>query len=428
MIPRRIVIVSDRSAAFGGATSLALLSAHLLAEAGHEVVYMTGDDGENADLPVSVELIPLGGHPLLEQPPLTRVANGLWNRQAHNLMSRVVRRFAGPDTVFHLHGWAQILSPSVISALAKVDDRLVIHAHDFFHACPNGTYFDFRESQVCERKPLGAACLAADCDKRSYPQKLFRTARMAIKRAALDLGKTRALIATIHPDMADYLAKAGIARDRMRVVRNPVSPFVNERVAAENNREVFFIGRIEHEKGADLAIAAAMDAGMAIRVIGDGSDRERLAARYPKALWEGWKSHEEIARLIGQARALIMPSRLPEPFGLVALEALQSGVPLVAFADSFIGREAAELGCAFLASERSHRSLSGALRQLADDEAVERASRIAFEKTRALSTTRESWREGLLDVYREALATQGAPVSEKEARRQAMQRGEQWTA
>lgn len=408
MTPRRIVILNDRSAALGGATSLALLSARLLSEAGHEVVYVTGDDGAQAELPPSVELVTLGGRPLLELPALTRTVKGLWNREAQTLVSKVVRDFASTDTVFHLHGWAQILSPSVIGALARVEDRLVIHAHDFFHACPNGTYFDFVAGEVCARMPMGAGCIATNCDKRSYAQKLFRTARMAAKNAALDLGHSRALVAMIHPLMADHLARAGIARNRMRVVRNPVTPFLPHRVGAEDNREVFFIGRIEHEKGADLAIAAAIEADRPIRVIGEGSDRERLAAQYPQVRWEGWKSHEQIARLISKARGLIMPSRLPEPFGLVALEALQSGVPLIAFADSFIGREAETRSCAFLAADRRHGSLVDAVRTLDDDEIVARASRSAFEGTRDLSTTSESWRDQLLELYREILSADRA--------------------
>ncbi|QFT77345.1 glycosyltransferase family 4 protein [Erythrobacter sp. THAF29] len=415
MNPRRIVILNDRSAALGGATSLALLSARLLSEAGHEVVYVTGDDGTQAELPSSVELIALGGRPLLELPALARTAKGLWNRDAHALVCKVIREFAGPETVFHLHGWAQVLSPSVMGALARVEDSLVIHAHDFFHACPNGTYFDFVDGEVCTRKPMSAGCFAANCDKRSYAQKLFRTARMAVKKTALDLGSTRALIAMIHPYMADHLARAGISRDRMRVVRNPVRPFVRDRVQAEKNREVFFIGRIEHEKGADLAISVAIEAGRPIRVIGEGSDRERLAAQYPQVQWEGWKSHEQIAQLISKARGLVMPSRLPEPFGLVALEALQSGVPLVAFADSFIGREAAERGCAFLAADRKPGSLADAIGTLDDDEAVARASRRAFEDTSDLSTIHESWLERLLELYREVLSADRAPSSDSPA-------------
>ncbi|SMQ61069.1 Glycosyltransferase involved in cell wall bisynthesis [Altererythrobacter xiamenensis] len=412
MNPQRIIILNDRSKATGGATSLALLSARQLASAGYEVIYVTGDDGSESELPEGIELVTLGDRSLLELPFAQQVSKGLYNRAAARLVERVIDRFDTPGTVYHLHGWAQILSPAALGALSRVEDRLVVHAHDFFHACPNGTYFDFRKEAVCNLAPLSAACLATNCDKRSRAQKVFRTARMLVKDQLLSLRHTRALVAVIHPFMAEWLVRAGIDPDRIRVVRNPVKPFRPDRVEAERNAEIVFIGRVEEEKGADLAAEAARAAGRPLSIIGDGSDRARLAAQYPEITWHGWRSHAEIADLIGSARALIMPSRLPEPFGLVALEALQSGVPLVAFDDSFVAREAAELGCAFLARGRHAGSLASAVTELDDDERIEAASRAAFEQSHALSHTHESWRDGLLDLYRELLESEPSVVRE----------------
>lgn len=403
MKSERIVILNDSSKALGGATALALLSARLISEAGYEVVYVTGDMGEASDLPGAVEVVALGGNPLLELPFVERVGKGLYNRAAHDLVQRVIDRFDGPNVVYHLHGWAQILSPSVLGALSSVQKRLVIHAHDFFHACPNGTYFNFRQESVCNLKPMSLNCMTTNCDKRSVSQKAFRIARMAVKQRLLDLGTTEAIIAIIHPFMSEWLQKAGVSEGRIRVLRNPVKAFRSSRVEAEQNSDLFFIGRVEPEKGAELAAEAAHKAGRRLRIIGDGSDRPRLARKFPEIVWEGWCSHARIAELIGSARGVIMPSRLPEPFGLVALEALQSGVPLVAFADSFVGREAAEMGCAFLAPDRRAGSLAKAVETLDDNMIVERASHTAFEEAKALSNTHDSWRDELLSVYHELL-------------------------
>lgn len=418
MTPDRIVIVNDASKAVGGATSLALLSARLFSDSGYEVVYVTGDSGEAHELPADVKIVALGGSTLLSLPIAERIGKGLYNAAAYDFVKQVVRQFDGPNVVYHLHGWAQILSPSVLRALSSVEGRLVIHAHDFFHACPNGTYFNFRQESVCNLRPMSLACMSTNCDKRSISQKVFRLTRMVVKKRLLDLGTTDALVAVIHPFMSEWMQKAGIARDRIRVVRNPVKAFRATRVEAEQNSDLFFIGRVEQEKGAELAAEAAHRVGRRLRIIGDGSDRPRLAEKFPDIVWEGWCSHAQIAELIGSARGLIMPSRLPEPFGLVALEALQSGVPLVAFADSFVAREAAEMGCAFLAADRQAGSLAQAVQMLDDDATVERASHTAFQRTMALSCTHDGWRDELLSLYDELLRTAkskdinrgGAPV------------------
>lgn len=406
--PETVVILNDRSEALGGATSLALLSARLLHASGLKVVYVTGDSGARDSLPDGVEVVALGGRPLLDQPFPQRVRDGFDNEAAFRLVRGVIARTDSPSTVYHLHGWAQTLSPAVFRALAPVERRLVISAHDFSLVCPNGSYFNFQSETVCHLTPLSPACLATHCDKRKRAEKAFRILRMLRRRQLIALSRTSALIALIHPAMADWIVRAGADRSRLRVLRNPVTPFRRERVAAERNSDLFYIGRLQPEKGALLAAEAAKAAGRRLRVIGEGPDRAVLERDFPGAVLEGWRSHAEIAELIADARAVLMPSRLPEPFGLVALEALQSGVPLVAFGDSFVAREAAEVGAAFLASERSPASLEAAVRKLDEDTAAEAASRAAFEACRDFASTPENWRDAMIALYQEQLQAASA--------------------
>lgn len=406
----KVVILNDRSQALGGATSLALLSAHLLHASGLRVVYVTGDSGERAELPDAVKIVPLGGRPLLEQPFMQRVRDGFDNDAAFRLVREVMAREDTPGTVYHLHGWAQTLSPAVFRALAPVEERLVISAHDFSLVCPNGSYFNFQTETVCELTPLSPACLVTHCDKRRRAEKAFRVLRTLRRRQLIALSRTRALIAMIHPAMAEWIVRAGAHPGRLRVLKNPVTPFRSHRVVAERNTDLFYIGRLQPEKGALLAAEAAQSAGRRLRVVGEGPDRDVLASRFENVVLEGWKSHSEISELISGARALLMPSRLPEPFGLVALEALQSGVPLVAFGDSFVAREAAGVGAAFCADERTPAALANTVRHLDDDAIVRQASCAAFEKCRAFSSTPDSWRDAMIDLYEEQLRLAAAPA------------------
>jgi glycosyltransferase involved in cell wall biosynthesis len=405
MLAETVVIVNDRSEALGGATSLALLSARLLHAAGLRVVYVTGDGGDKCDLPEGIRLVCLGGRSMLEQAFPQRVFDGLHNAAAFRLIRQAIAEHDSPTTVYHLHGWAQTLSPAAFEALAPVAHRMVVSAHDFSLVCPNGSYFNFQTEQVCGLTPLGPACLGTHCDKRNRVDKAFRVLRIIRRRILMNLSKTDALIALIHPSMADWFVRAGAGRDRLRVLRNPVTPFRRSRVCAEQNSDLFFIGRLQPEKGAALAAEAARAAGRRLRVIGDGPERGILAAKFPNVVLEGWREHDEIADMIVEARALLMPSRLPEPFGLVALEALQSGVPLVAFSDSFVAREAASEGAAALAAERSVPALEAAIRSLDDDSVARAASVAAFEGCRDFSTTPERWCSDMIALYDEQIRT-----------------------
>ncbi|MBD2841010.1 glycosyltransferase family 4 protein [Erythrobacter rubeus] len=404
MIPSRIVIISDQSSATGGAEALALLSARLFDEAGIPVTFVTGDEGADAPLPASIEVVSLGQKPLMQRSFAKGVRDGLYNSAARRMVERTIARLDAPDVVYHLHGWSQILSPAVFAALSGVESRLVIHAHDFFMSCPNGGFFNFVKNETCHLTPLSQKCLATNCDKRSPAQKAFRVTRAAVRARTFSGRKSPALVAVIHPSMSPFLSKSDLSLERLRTVRNPASAFSESRVAAEKNNDIFFIGRVAREKGVELAAQAVRISGHRLRIIGEGPERETLAKRYPEVAWEGWLSHSEIADIIGTARALVMPSLVPEPFGLVALEALQSGVPLVAFPDSFVAQEASKLGCCFIASERSPESLAEAFAKLGDDVAVREASQRAHIASGALTCSEIEWRDSLLALYAEQLA------------------------
>jgi glycosyltransferase involved in cell wall biosynthesis len=104
-------------------------------------------------------------------------------------------------------------------------------------------------------------------------------------------------------------------------------------------RYLVFVGRISPEKGADRAIEIERDAGMQLKIDAkvDAPDREyfeRVVAPLlddPQVEFVGEVGEREKNQLIGNAHALLFPIDWPEPFGLVMIEALACGTPVVAF-------------------------------------------------------------------------------------------------
>lgn len=325
----RVVVIDDYSLARGGATGLALLSARLLRQRGIAVSYLCGDDGDNTALGATgVEIHALGGRDLLNAGKLTALTNGFHNKAAARMIADWIKAHDTPRTAYHVHGWSKILSPAVFQALDPVAERTLVHAHDFFNACPNGAFYDYQDRQVCERQPLGLDCLTTACDKRSYTHKLWRSARGFNLFQQLRSREKFARIVLLHEAMENFFLRAGYAPNRLITLRNPTTPFRAQRVAAEQNREFFFIGRLDEEKGVQDAAEAARLAGLPLTIIGDGPLRETLA-KDPSIRMLGWLDQAQIGAAIGSARALIMPSRYPEPFGMVALEAAASGLPVI---------------------------------------------------------------------------------------------------
>jgi glycosyltransferase involved in cell wall biosynthesis len=102
---------------------------------------------------------------------------------------------------------------------------------------------------------------------------------------------------------------------------------------------VAFIGRISPEKRVDRAIEIAQRAGIELRIAAkvDAVDREYFEAeikpllQLPGVTYLGEINEEEKADLLGGARALLFPIDWPEPFGMVVIEAMSCGTPVVAW-------------------------------------------------------------------------------------------------
>ncbi len=84
-------------------------------------------------------------------------------------------------------------------------------------------------------------------------------------------------------------------------------------------------------KKIDLAIKACNQLGRKLIVVGSGFDRKRLEGLAgPTIKFAGRVSDEEKARLLATAKALLNPQE--EDFGIASVEALASGIPVIAFA------------------------------------------------------------------------------------------------
>ena len=100
-----------------------------------------------------------------------------------------------------------------------------------------------------------------------------------------------------------------------------------------------FLGRIAPEKGVDRAIEIARRAGLPIRIAAkvDPADRDYFEARIlpllnaPGVHFVGEISEAEKSDFLGGALALLFPISWPEPFGLVMIEAMACGTPVIAF-------------------------------------------------------------------------------------------------
>ncbi len=105
--------------------------------------------------------------------------------------------------------------------------------------------------------------------------------------------------------------------------------------ADEASLVALVVGRLAPEKNLDVAIRAfdamrAKHPSVKLVFVGDGPAREALRQRCPQATFAGQRGQDELALFYASADLCLFPS-LTETFGNVTLEALSSGLPVLAF-------------------------------------------------------------------------------------------------
>jgi len=123
------------------------------------------------------------------------------------------------------------------------------------------------------------------------------------------------------------------------VIHHGLDPDKYSCAARASGDYVCFVGRLAQVKGPHVAIRAAAAAGVPIRVAGEihPPDEAWAAAELhdllldPTVRFLGSIGLGEKAPLLRDARALLAPISWNEPFGLILIEAMLSGCPVVAF-------------------------------------------------------------------------------------------------
>jgi len=326
----RILLANEARQGAGGVESyLAALAPHLEAR-GHDVAL-------------------LYGNPSSETGPTRIVTSDAWSVADEGLD----RAMAG------VRAWRPDVCFSHNMRLLEVDERLAAARdgwrtfkmmHGYFGACVSGhKAFSFPDLEPCTRI-CGPGCLVHYLPRRCgqlRPDVMAAQYAWARRQQQLFPRYSGIVVASEHM-RREYL-RYDIPGDRIHRIplfstAAPGAP-APAQPGADRGIDVVFLGRMTPLKGAEQLVRAlphvASALGRPVRAVlaGSGPERERLhdlacelgRAGGFTAEFPGWIDPASRSDIFSRASLAVLPSIWPEPFGLVGLEAAQSGVPSVAF-------------------------------------------------------------------------------------------------
>lgn len=324
----RVLLITDWLQGVGGAERYISAVRDALRAAGDEVRLLTSDVGTAGD--GSAEYRAHGSERLAAKAVLQ-----LANPFAVAVVRRALREFR-PDAAL-VNMFEHQLSPAIFGPLRRVPSVLSIT--DYKGICPLGTKL-LPDGRLC-RSPAGLVCWRSGCLTAAHWVR--EQPRYALIRWSR--GHTRRVL-TCSAWMQRELARNGIAAEHVALPVPPAGPTFSRRTS--EHPTFVYCGRLDRTKGVPLLLRAVARLkrtvpAIRLRIVGEGPQRallEDLTRRLElgdAVTFRGLVRPDLVEHELADGWAVVVPSRWAEPLGLVALEAIVRGIPVVASADGGLG-------------------------------------------------------------------------------------------
>lgn len=293
-------------------------------------------------------------------------------REIRPVMEQVEK--IAPD-VIHFHHTGGLLSPYIVQAINQRYPT-VKTVHDVSLVCPQGDEMIKQCSgELCEY-PFDLGCIWRGCY--SISEKGLSPWAFALWERQVARQLDRLVVSS------DYVRRE-LLRNDFRAEQITVLPLFSALSqddpvvpTAAAQKRLLFVGRLDNSKGgAELIDALALlrlQENWQVDVVGDGPVLAELKKRVVdtaltgRVIFHGRVDSGEMPEFYRRARIVIMPSMIPESFGLVGVEAMSCGRPVVAFDSGGIRDWLVHGETGFLVERGNIRELASRIEQLFVDD------------------------------------------------------------
>lgn len=330
----KILMVNKFYYVKGGSETYYFALKRLLEENGHQVIDFSMEDERNYESPYSRFFVKNVDYSATNGifAKIQTASNIIYSREAKKKFKRLIEQEM-PDLV-HLHMFQHQISPSILDVIKKYEIPTVYTAHDLKMICLN--YKMMHHDRVCEDCKGGKyyKCAKNRCVKQSFSKSLINMAEGYLHKWRRSYDAINVVI-TPSAFYKQKFEEFGVNESRVIHIPNFLDkemPLVNEKEDAKSY--YLYFGRLSEEKGILTLIKAVENSDMTLYIVGSGPLREELEAYIKernvvniKLL--GFMSGQELTDIVGNAKAVVLPSEWYENGPYSAIEALQLGRPII---------------------------------------------------------------------------------------------------
>lgn len=319
----RILFVNHKAGFYGGVEQNVAHTSKGLLNKGHECFLAYGSHSD-----IQQEYVDsFTGHMLCNEIHSENKATGTKFQQ-------IIETFK-PDIIY-LHKLDSI--DCCLPWLGRLPIIRMMHDHDL--CCPRRHKYFVHNNRVCHQ-PAGWRCYAdlAFLEPKHSKSGGIKFTSIGNKLKEMQQNKKLDRIIVGSQFMYDELNMNGFDSDRISVLP-PCVP--NKKINTSQlpeNKQLLYVGQLIHGKGVDLLLNALthVTENFSCTIAGTGNAEQSLKTLAKsiglseRVNFAGWISNASLTKYYNNARIAVVPSRWPEPFGMVGLEAMLHGRPVVAF-------------------------------------------------------------------------------------------------
>ncbi len=342
---------------------------------------------------------------------LSQAGRAMWSIEAKRKFGALLDVFR-PDIV-HAHNVYTHLSPSVFAAAKEREIPVVMTVHDYALISANYSLWD--GDRAMHLNHLGVLATArTKYIKGSFFATLMLEGILKMHRAFHLYDGVIARYITYSNFVRDVMVDAGFAKEKISVVGAFAEPLMVEKKGVvrstlyvggkKKESFVLFAGRLETYKGVHVLIEAAkyLPKDTKIVIAGVGPDEARLkalAGRDERITFLGFVPGDELWRLMGEASAVVVPSIWPEVYGLVALEAMCQGTPIIVAKSGGLPEVVGESEAGIVVSPADPKALARAIQRiLQNPDLAERMGKAAYARAREIGDPQEHLTK-IMEIY-----------------------------